>query len=36
MKLSAYLTLSRHGIFYFRWPLPRTDSHCRPTVRISL
>lgn len=36
MKLSAYLSLSRHGIFYFRWPLPRTDVGIRPTVRISL
>ena len=36
MKLSVYLSLSRHGVFYFRWPLPRTDRNCRPTVRISL
>lgn len=36
MKLSAYLSLSRHGIFYFRWPLPRTDVGVRPTIRISL
>lgn len=36
MKLSAYLSLSRHGVFYFRWPLPRTDHDCRPCVRISL
>lgn len=36
MKLSAYLSLSRHGIFYFRWPLPRTDKGMRPTIRVSL
>lgn len=36
MKLSSYLSLSRHGIFYFRWPLPRTDVDYRPTIRISL
>ncbi len=36
MKLSAYLSLSRHGVFYFRWPLPRTDLDCRPMIRISL
>ncbi len=36
MKLSAYLSLSRHGVFYFRWPLPRTDRDCRPMIRISL
>ncbi|WP_432759642.1 DUF6538 domain-containing protein [Defluviimonas sp. SAOS-178_SWC] len=26
MRLSAYLSPSRHGIFYFRWPLP-PDLH---------
>lgn len=36
MKLSAYLSLSRHGVFYFRWPLPRTDQDSRPCIRISL
>lgn len=36
LKLSSYLTLSRHGIFYFRWPLPRTDQGNRPTIKISL
>lgn len=36
MKLSSYLSLSRHGVFYFRWPLPRTDSDCRPSIKISL
>jgi len=36
MKLSAYLSLSRHGVFYFRWPLPCTDHNLRPTIKISL
>ena len=36
MKLSSYLCLSRHGVFYFRWPLPRTDHDCRPSIKISL
>lgn len=36
MKLSAYLSLSRHGVFYFRWPLPRKDHDSRPCIRISL
>ena len=37
MKLYAYLSRSRHGIFYFRWPLPQTDRRAtRKTLRISL
>ena len=36
MKLSAYLSPSRHGVYYFRWPLPRAEDHKRLTVRISL
>ena len=37
MKLYAYLSRSRHGIFYFRWPLPRTDAFAaRRTLRLSL
>ena len=24
MRLTAYLSTSRHGVFYFRWPLPAT------------
>ena len=36
MKLSAYLSPSRHGVFYFRWPLPAADRQSRSTVRISL
>lgn len=36
MKLSSYLTRSRHGVFYFRWPLPPSIEGKRQTVRISL
>jgi integrase len=36
MKLSAYLSPSRHGIFYFRWPLPNIEGNRRPSIRISL
>lgn len=36
MKLTAYLSPSRHGIFYFRWPLPRAEDHKRQTIKISL
>ncbi len=36
MKLSAYLSPSRHGVYYFRWPLPRTTDQTRRTIRISL
>ena len=36
MKLSAYLSPSRHGIYYFRWPLPNFGLEKRSTVKISL
>lgn len=36
MKLSAYLSPSRHGVYYFRWPLPVTADRTRRTVRLSL
>ncbi len=36
MKLSAYLSPSRHGIYYFRWPLPCTAPGIRRSIRISL
>lgn len=36
MKLSAFLSPSRHGVYYFRWPLPSPDRKSRRTVRISL
>ncbi|MFG6561817.1 DUF6538 domain-containing protein [Sulfitobacter sp. 1A15299] len=26
MRLAAYLSLSRHGIFYFRYPLPNSSA----------
>lgn len=36
MKLSAFLSPSRHGVYYFRWPLHSADRQSRRTVRISL
>lgn len=37
MKLHAYLSQSRHGVFYFRWPLTvAPDPAKRRTVRLSL
>ncbi len=37
MKLHAYLSKSRHGIFYFRWPLPNPGpNRTRKTLRLSL
>lgn len=36
MKLSSYLSPSRHGVFYFRWPLPSSEGQSRSTLRISL
>jgi integrase len=37
MKFDAYLSPSRHGIYYFRWPLPLTDHQPkRTTLRVSL
>lgn len=36
MKLDAYVSQSRHGIYYFRWPLPVADSAPRATIRLSL
>ena len=35
MKLAAYLSRSRHGIFYFRWPIPHAPES-RHSLRISL
>ncbi|WP_412507225.1 tyrosine-type recombinase/integrase [Roseovarius sp. SYSU LYC5161] len=34
--LSSYLSPSRHGIYYFRWPIPSSLEGKRTTVRISL
>lgn len=36
MMLSSYLTPSRHGIYYFRWPIPSSVEGTRTTIRISL
>jgi len=36
MKLSAYVSPSRHGIYYFRWPLAVGEGHKRSSIRISL
>ncbi|WP_108860243.1 site-specific integrase [Ruegeria sp. Alg231-54] len=36
MMLSSYLSLSRHGVYYFRWPIPPSTEQKRATVRISL
>ena len=38
MRIAAYLSRSRHGVFYFRWPIPphfHPDCKCTQ-VRISL
>lgn len=38
MRLAAYLSTSRHGVFYFRWPLPATlhPEQKRFSIRVSL
>lgn len=37
MRLNAYLSSSRHGMFYFRWPVPSSpDQPKLTTVRLSL
>ncbi|MEL7179668.1 MAG: site-specific integrase [Pseudomonadota bacterium] len=36
MMLSSYLSTSRHGVFYFRWPLPHAYTGSRRTLRLSL
>lgn len=36
MMLSSYLCPSRHGIYYFRWPIPSYKKEKRATVRVSL
>lgn len=36
MKLPAYLSPSRHGVYYFRWPLPIVDGKRRQTLKVSL
>ena len=34
--LPAYLSPSRHGIYYFRWPLPSGSDRKRETLKLSL
>ncbi len=36
MKLSSYLSLSRHGIYYFRWTIAPSYDRTRISIRISL
>jgi hypothetical protein len=37
MRLNSYLSHSRHGIFYFRWPLPSCEFNAkRASFRMSL
>jgi len=37
MHLNAYLSRSRHGLFYFRWPLPKQPNQDkRSSLRLSL
>lgn len=36
MITASYLSKSRHGIYYFRWPLPTLSPSIRGTIRLSL
>ena len=36
MRLPTYISPSRHGVYYFRWPLPAFETKKRHTIRISL
>ena len=38
MRRATYLDTSRHGVFYFRWPVPATlhPQHKRLSIRVSL
>ncbi len=38
MRLTAYISTSRHGIFYFRWPIPASlhPSGLRTDIKLSL
>ncbi|RJK96610.1 hypothetical protein D3P06_17520 [Paracoccus aestuarii] len=38
MRLAAYLSRSRHGVFYFRWPIPASlhPDQKRSHVLLSL
>lgn len=36
MITASYLSKSRHGIYYFRWPLPTLSPYLRGSIRLSL
>lgn len=36
MKLSSYLSISRHGVYYFRWTVPSHNFKNRISIKISL
>lgn len=36
MRLPLYLSVSRHGVYYFRYPLPKSLAGATSTVRLSL
>lgn len=36
MMLSSYISRSRHGVYYFRWPIPPSLDGKRSTIRLSL
>ncbi|NKW78221.1 site-specific integrase [Rhodobacteraceae bacterium R_SAG7] len=36
MIKASYLSKSRHGIYYFRWPLPTLSPSLRGSIRLSL
>lgn len=36
MLIAAYLCKSRHGVYYFRWPLPQLAGQPRRTLKLSL
>jgi hypothetical protein len=36
MMLASYLSPSRHGIYYFRWPITPAVEGKRTNIRISL
>lgn len=38
MRVPAYLSVSRHGVFYFRWPIPKALHPAKKatTIKVSL
>lgn len=36
MRLAAYLSQSRHGVYYFRWPIPAWLHPCRKRTHVRL